>query len=131
MHLVIEAALDRHSQGAVASVDVAKFYDSVVLLRSARWLHTKGLSKQWCAAMLRFQLLLLVELRVGSLALDIVSRSCGSLTGSRTAGAAARIPVECSAVSCATRLRRKGFHVGGLYLTLAILSITFLLRVLQ
>ena len=115
----MERALDRHSQGAIATIDVARFYDSVLLLRSAVWLHARGLPKQWCAALLRFQMLPVIELSVASLQLDIHSRFRGSLTGSRSAGAAARIPVECAVIECARRSGHKGFLIGGVNLTFA------------
>ena len=69
--------------------------------------------------MLRFQLLPVIQLRVGTLTLEIVQRSRGSLTGSRTAGAASRIPVESSVLECAPALSNKGFDIGHVRLTFA------------
>ena len=55
----------------------------------------------------------------GYLKIEMRGRSRGSLTGSRTAGAAARIPVECSVCECAARSGDKGFNVGAANLTYA------------
>ena len=119
VHLVIEKALDRFSEGSVATLDVSRFYDSVRLLKSAQWLQANGLSTRWCAAMLRFQLLCSIVLKAGHVEVEILGRSCGSLTGSRTAGAASRIPVECSVCECAARNAHKGFCAGPVSLTFA------------
>ena len=57
LHLLVEKALDDHSNGAIAQQDIEKYYDSIRLLKAARWLLSKGapvalvacaLRHQWC-----------------------------------------------------------------------------------
>ena len=63
--------------------------------------------------MLRFQLFATVVLMVAGIEIAIRFRTKGSLTGSRTAGAAARVPVEVTVRDCSEMWQEHGFRVGG------------------
>ena len=119
LHLVIEKALDGHSRGAIAQEDIEKFYDSISLLRVARWLVNNGAPHALAACVLRQQLLPQVVLNAGGVAVPIRNRSTGSLTGSRVAGAMGRVPVESTIRDRHFAWKRHGFKAGTHTLTVA------------
>ena len=63
-------------------------------LRIARWLENEGMDSTVAAAVLKHQMLLSLDLHIGSVAVRIRVRSVGGLTGSRVAGAMGRVLVE-------------------------------------
>ena len=91
---VIEKGLDLESNASIGQSDIRAFYDSVLLLRSFQILVANGMELALAAACLRHQLLPSVFISIGSLVVPIGARSIGSLTGSRLAGMAARVPVQ-------------------------------------
>ena len=93
LQAVIEKELDDHGRAAIAQEDIEKYYDSLRLLRVARWLQRNGATSATCAAMLRHQMLPQVTLAIGGIEVSFSNRSVGSLTGSRVAGALGRVPV--------------------------------------
>ena len=118
-HLMIEKALDDHSRGAAATSDIERFYGNVRLVLVARWLEHHGFPRGWCAALLRFQFFKDINVNIGNLTFNMQGRSCGTLTGSRTAGAAARLAVESSVLACSEGWDTKGYQVGTVSLTAA------------
>ena len=98
---------DNHDQAGLAQGDIAAYYDSLDALRIARWIETHSSNdgnagKSWAAAFLRLQLLPKVSLSAGgSRTLVLDCRTLGTLTGSRSAVAAGRIPVETTACKLA------------------------------
>lgn len=50
-------------------------------------------------------------MRIGQAEAEIGARAIGGLTGSRLAGALARIPAEVSATSCQESISRQGFKL--------------------
>ena len=94
---------DNFGVAGLAQGDIATYYDSLSCLRIAQWLVHHGLPYVWASAFLRVQLLPTVRLSAGhSCVFDILCRSFGTLTGSRTANAAGRIPVESAACKLAS-----------------------------
>ena len=94
LQMVIEKGMDMKSCAAIAQQDVQTFYDTLRMLRIAKWLQNRGLNPGLTACLLRHQLLTQVVLRSGALAIPITNRSVGGLTGSRLAGALGRVPIE-------------------------------------
>jgi hypothetical protein len=119
LHLVIEKALDGHSQGAVAQQDIASYYDSIRLLRVARWLVANGAPMSLAASALRHQMLPQVSLSVGGLTIPMNNRSRGSITGSRVAGALGRVLVESTLRDRHTAWRSSGFSTADRTLVVA------------
>lgn len=92
--LVIEKALDRRSQGAVAQADIRQFDDQVPVTGFVKELAEQGLPQELPAAVVRHQLLPAVELRVGLSTAVVRGRASGSLTRSRVPGALGRAVVR-------------------------------------
>ena len=112
---VVERACDDFSRGALAQFDIHAYYDSLDLLLVVTWLtrHIADLCDPAVAvAALRWQMLpsIVVDAHMGSF--EVARRTVGSLTGSRTAGALGRVPVEQVMRSLADRLNSWGFDVG-------------------
>ena len=81
------------STGAVGQADIRQYYDSLHLLRVFRFLVDQGVPIALATACIRHQLLCRVRIRIGPSFAIIVRRTLGSLTGSRLAGMAARVPI--------------------------------------
>ena len=90
---VIEKGLDSHSKCAIGQADIRAYYDSINLLRVFNYLVEHGVPSSLAGACLSHQLLPWVYIDIGQLHIPIGARSVGSLTGSRLAGVAARVPV--------------------------------------
>lgn len=107
--LSIEKMLDDFSKGGVAQSDVERCYDSLPLVRVMRWLEDRGMPHALAASCVRAQLLPQIDLVVSTGGAPAVSRlghrTGGTLTGSRVAGIAGRIPIEASICSVSSRLR--------------------------
>lgn len=94
---LVEKSLDSRSEGALAHCDVAAHYDSLDLLLCTSWLLDQPASLVDLAvaiAALRWQLLPQVTVDLGIVHFSRHDPTGGSATGSRTAGAFGRIPVE-------------------------------------
>ena len=91
---VIEKGLDLESSGAVGQSDIRQFFDTNDILRVFEFLVLNGLSQAVAAACVRHQLLPKISLQFGNGTAVIKDRCIGSLTGSRLAGMAARVPVH-------------------------------------
>ena len=79
----------------LAQGDVATYYDSLNCLRIVRWLHQEGLPYFWASAFLRVQLLPQIHLTEGNtMTCAAEPRAIGTLTGSRIAVEAGRVPIE-------------------------------------
>jgi hypothetical protein len=110
LHLVIEKGLDMRSRAALGQEDIQAFYDTMKMLRIARFLEEKGIPKAHAAVFLRHQLLPRVLLSFGGPnSVEIKNRSSGGLTGSRLAGAFGRVPVESVISERHTFWREHGF----------------------
>lgn len=110
--LVVEKALDRHSQGAVGQAGIRQFYDRVPVGRVAEDMDAQGLPRELAAAVLRHQLLSAVELRVGLAMAGVRSRSSGCLTGSPVVGALGRALVRSVLAAVSAPQEALGFRIG-------------------
>ena len=93
----VEKAIDNLSKGAIAQCDVEKYYDSLPIFKLFRWLINEGFNIAHACAIIRHQSFttLLVSMQYSQLRPKVHGRCVGGLTGSRVAGALARIPTEC------------------------------------
>ena len=96
LSLFVEKNLDLKSSGAIAQADVLQHYDTLALLRIARWLIAQGCPQSLAVAALRHQLCPKVRLSWNGFHADILDRTIGGITGSRVAGQLGRIPVLAS-----------------------------------
>ena len=94
INLLMEKGLDCQSKSAVCQADIKRYYDSLPLLKIARWLLSKGVDRSLLAAALRHQFLSKLVVQRGQCVEAVVNRCMGGLTGSNVALAMARIPVE-------------------------------------
>ena len=107
----VEKGIDNASNCALAQGDISKYYDSLPLFRLYRWLIEEGFDSPVLHAVFRHQALtsVFVVLRHSVQKRKICGRSIGGLTGSRTAGALARIPVESMLMELKDRLEDRAF----------------------
>ena len=112
MQLVLDKAGDLFGKGCIAQADIRAYYDNLPLIRLAQWLVSKGMDKQTVAVCVRHQALSSVFVRVQDAHKQprIVRRGAGGLTGSRTAGALARICVEETFSNFASSWKALGFQ---------------------
>ena len=64
---VIEKGLDDHGSRAVAQCDIQCYYDSLPVLKIARWMLTAGIEPSLVACALQHQMLPKVDLGAGQL----------------------------------------------------------------
>ena len=111
-HLRLQKGADNFNQAGLAQGDISTYYDSIDGLKIANWLVASGSCDAlfWASAFLRLQLLPKVRLSAGgSCTLFFDCRTIGTLTGSRSAVAAGRVPVE--SVTCQLAESWKPFGV--------------------
>ena len=94
--LFVEKDFDFRSVGAIAQADVRQHYDTLSLLRIARWLLAGDCDCALVLCALRHQLCPRVHISLGDFNASIMHRTRGGLTGSRVAGQLGRIPVLAS-----------------------------------
>ena len=96
MQVFIEKAIDSGSHGCIAQSDIQKYYDTLPIWRILMWFlsHTAHRGKVFAA--LRHQVFtsIFVAVPFANASPSIRNRCIGGLTGSRTAGVIARLPVE-------------------------------------
>lgn len=109
---VIEKGLDQRGGTAVAQLGIQTFYDSAPTVRCCRWLESRGVSPALCAAVARHQLGLVVRVCCAGATSGMQCRAWGFLTGSRTAGAMGRVPVEEVFAMRSSDLVRWGYKLG-------------------
>ena len=103
--LHLQKSGDCSGMGCLAQGDIATYYDRLSCLKIARWYVRNGGGFFWASAFLRVQSLPTVVLSSGGTSsLALRHRGIGTLTGSRSAVAAGRIPVESVACSIAADL---------------------------
>ena len=109
LQTVMEKALDKRSEGGIAQADIAQYYDSLPVIKVARWLEAQGACHAFVAALVRHQMLPQLHLRIGPSSVLLARRTSGSLTGSRVAGALARVPVADACAQRHTTWQKWGF----------------------
>ena len=112
---MVERSCDDFSRGAWASMDIRAYYDNVDLLLVAEWIIAQNVPsccRNVVAAAVAWQLLpsLLVDASITSLCIE--KRTKGGLTGSRTAGAMGRVPVEVTMMRSSPEVQRWAYHLG-------------------
>ena len=111
---------DNFGLAGLVQGDIATYYDSLDALKIAHWLVSRGLHVFWASCFLRLQMLPNVHLSAGgSCVFPIKSRTSGSLTGSRSAVAAGRIPVESTASMLANEWKAYGVRTDNASVTFA------------
>ena len=90
---IIEKSLDNHSKGAVAQQDVKKYCDYLQALKVANWLDMVSNQREFAATLLRIHCCPQMVFHVGQHEVVFRKRIVGMFTGSRSAGAAGRIPM--------------------------------------
>ena len=106
VQLHLQRGGDNFGAGGFAQGDISAYYDSISCLKICKWIVRNGAPEDvfWASAFIRLQLLPTVFLTAGDACTIVVaSRSLGALTGSRSAVAAGRIPVE--TVACEMALQ--------------------------
>ena len=111
-HLVIEKGMDRHSHGSVSQGDIEKFYDRLRYTILAEFLCHSGADLALVGAVLRLHACTSVILLVEDCSLQIVGRTRGVLTGSRSSVTLGRLPVEDCFNRCLPKWEQSGFNVG-------------------
>jgi len=91
--LVLEKGMDAMSKGCVAQADIRKYYDHLRPLLLFIWMVRRGYTKELASTFLRLHLCPVVSIKVGDHHALFPTRCSGTLTGSRSAGAAGRIPL--------------------------------------
>ena len=91
--LVIEKGMNMKSKGCVAQADIKKYYDHLRPLLLYAWMMRQGYTKELASTFVRFHLCPKISLRVGGQEAFFDIRCSGTLTGSRSAGAAGRLPL--------------------------------------
>ena len=103
-HLHLQKGADNFNQAGLAQGDISAYFDSLDALKIARWMerHCSCDGIFWSSAFLRLQLLPKIRLTAGdSCTFLLDTRTIGALTGSRSAVAAGRVPVETTACKLA------------------------------
>ena len=87
----VEKALDDHSCGAIAQLNLSKYFDNLPVVPMLRWLERQGVERDLLTAIPRRQSLVHIVVCCGP---SIRRRSSGGLTGSFLALLLARVPDE-------------------------------------
>ena len=91
--IVIERSLDKFYQAAISQQDIKQYYESLQPLKVANWIGSVMEKDALAATSLRMHTCPLVVLRSGGYEAAFKSRTGGTFTGSRSAGAVGRIPL--------------------------------------
>ena len=118
-HLTIEKGLDRHSNACVAQADILKFYDQVRLTIRCTYLAGKMVHGCLLGGLLRLHLCTKIMLNISDFNFQACQRTCGISTGSRTAVALRRIPLEDILSRRAYLWSKLGFRLANSHITIA------------
>ena len=111
--LHLQKSGDSSGIGCLAQGDIATYYDKLSCMKVAQWFTRNGGDLYWASAFLRLQALPVICLSSGeSSSFTITQRSLGTFTGSRSAVAAGRIPVETVACIVAADVQPYGVDTG-------------------
>ena len=108
--LAVEKGLDHYDEAAAAAADIKSYYDSLSPLLVARWLIQRGVPEVLCIAFLRVHVLPQIRITFDKEQFFLKTRTCGLLTGTRTANVAAKIPVGDACQLLAPALRELGYQ---------------------
>ena len=121
-HLHLQKGADNFNKAGLAQGDIGTYYDSISGMKIARWIldHSTDDPLFWSSAFLRLQLLPSVRLTAGgSCTFTLNCRTVGTLTGSRSAVAAGRIPTESVACDLCDTWKPLGVQIDGAAVTFA------------
>ena len=113
MSLLVEKGVDDCGCAAMAQGDIARYFDSLSVLRILKWLCSRGVDLALLAAVARRQLLTGVYVCRGGERVFLKPRAEGGLTGSTTALSLARVPVESAFADLYPSCALRGFPVQG------------------
>lgn len=108
---VLEKGRDRHDEGSVAQADILQFHDRVPWGYSLKAMLDRGIPAAWARATLRIHRAPRVIMKLGGAKTRILERSCGVLTGAKSAGLVARLSVEDSFVAALPQIIPLGFQI--------------------
>jgi len=91
--LVIEKGLDLHSDSCVAQADIKQYYDNLRPLLLALWMRYCRFELGRAGIFLRLHMCPQVILNIGGEIVHLIYRCIGTLSRSRCAAAAGRIPL--------------------------------------
>ena len=111
--IIIERSLDNMSQATISQQDVKQYYDYLQPLKIADWIHSVMHDVELAATLLRIHVCPLIILQVASFEAVFKHRTVGMCTGSRSAGAAGRLPLLEAADSRMPVWETKCFHQCG------------------
>ena len=112
--LHIEKGIDNHGRAAVCQADIKQYYDHLDALKIASWVGDNLSDAGLATAILRLHLLPTTVVSVGSSTCSIKNRTSGMLTGSRSAGAAGRIPLMDAAFSLSSTWPGRAMSYGSI-----------------
>jgi len=113
---LVERALDDFSRGAICQVDVKQYFDSLDPILVVQWLRRRPpaeINMATLACLLRWQLYPQIIIDAGICKIEVSGRTCGTLTGSRTAGALGRFPIELSLREVHQQIQSWAYDLGG------------------
>ena len=111
LSMFVEKSLDSHSEGAIAQVDVATYYDDLPVLRILKWLEARGVCLTLLTTVCRYQLFVPILVCMGTHSCRIGKRSSGGMTGSVLAVLLSRIPIDSTFAELQSSLDTCGFRV--------------------
>ena len=115
----VEKSLDAGSTGAIVQEDVRSHFDTLAMPLILHWLRRHKVDPALIGAAMRCQMMPEVVLQCQGAETSITGRATGGLTGSRVAGALARIPIEQTLSDVAAIAGSLGFDAGPVRLTFA------------
>ncbi len=107
--LCLEKALDNHSQGAIGTADIRKYYDNLSWPKIVKLLDEREAQRNVLAACLMCQLSVYTTIKVCGNSILILGRSKGGITGSRIAGVGGQVPLAHAIESLAGELTPRSF----------------------
>ena len=118
--LALSIGRDRGGTVAAGQADITAFYDNIDPVLVWRRFE-KRMKKEavWLAIAVRLQLVPIVRFAVGDVILPLRHRTCGSLTGSKTAGSLGRLIVVDSMVKAVSQPSFRGYMSAAGQLTLS------------
>ena len=111
VQLHIQKGCDSFGEAGLAQGDITSYYDFINCLKIARWITDREPGNS-TLCFVRLQILPRIELTAGDACVfEVPARCLGTLTGSRSAVAAERIPVETVACDMSPFWQRSGVRV--------------------
>jgi hypothetical protein len=110
-NLLMEKGLDLRGHACIAQGDVKAYFDSLPMVRNARWLLAHSVPSSLVGALLRHHLFTKLQLQALHGMVEIKHRCRGGLTGSTVALTLSQIPIKDAVQSLYKQLQILGFEV--------------------